>query len=171
MSQQQPAPEVDPALDEVLAGYRQETSGGDTDYLREVAKVANTEVGVAYLSEMQSEFARANVLANRSEAETYEAKWLIRFRTNQFFMEHPPAGSKMTGELRQLVYGNQNQPISPAQEREILAIEQILIARVTQSRNMEQQRIIKEMRQDQHLSREDTSRGGSFSDKIRDAFR
>jgi hypothetical protein len=160
--------EINQKLDQILSGYR--TPQGDTDYLKEVANMVHSEIGVKYLSEMQAEFNQANVLAYRQEAEVWEAKHLIRFRTNEFLSEHPPEGSKMTGSFRRLVYGNDNEALSQAEVREILALEQVLIARVTQSRNMEQQRIIKEMRQEQSLTREDTTGSGSWKDRVRSAL-
>jgi hypothetical protein len=81
-------------------------------------------------------------------------------------MEHPPKGSKMQGGFRELVYGEQKTALDPAEIREVLGIERILLARVTQSRQMEQQSIIKEMRQDQHLTREDHDDGGSLRSKL-----
>ncbi len=161
---QQPA-----GLQEVIAGYR--SQHGDTDYLREVTQIVSSEIGVKYLDELRAEFSKANVLAYRKEGEIDEAVNLVRFRTNQFLAEHPPEGSKMTGDLRQLVYGDANEPMTKSEVREIQALEQVLIARILQSRDMEQQRIIKEMRQDQHLTREDNNRSKSLGDKVRDAFR
>jgi len=154
-------------IEEILSGYQ--SDHGDTDYLRQVV---NHQVGLKFLQEMQPEFEQAMVLSNRNTAQEWEARQLIRFRTNAFLMEHPPENSKMTGSFRELVYGNDKEPLSPAEVREILAIEEVLLARVTQSRNMEQQRLIKEMRQEQSLTREDTTRSGSsLKERIRGAFK
>lgn len=144
-------------IDELLSEL-EESGFGDTDYLRQVVQ---TDIGKEYLREMAPEFSKANALANRKEAEVYEARWLIRVRTNQFFMEHPPRGSKMTGSYRKLVLGSSEEPITPEHAREILAIEEVLLGRVTQSRDMEQQKIIKEMRQDRKLTHEDNREGGT----------
>ncbi|KZN25597.1 hypothetical protein A4G99_03765 [Haladaptatus sp. R4] len=152
-------------LQKILSGYGTDS---DADYL---ATVVKSKVGAKYLRVMKPEFDRANVLANRSDAETYEARWLIRLRTNAYLHEHPPEGSKMSGSFRRLVYGSDKKALSPGEVREIMAIEQVLLARVTQSRNMEQQRIIKEMRSEQSLTREDSRATGGIGAKIKQAFK
>ena len=163
--QQPHAQPESPDFERILSGYR--SQHGDTDYLRQVV---STDIGWQYLAEMKPEFEQANILANRNEAETYEALTLVRLRTNQFLMEHPPEGSKLTGSFRQLVYDNDNEPLSPAEVRDVLAVEQVLLARITQSRGMEQQKIIKEMRQDQTLTREDSRSNSSWKESVRNMF-
>lgn len=154
-------------LEEILSGYR--TDHGDTDYLRQVVR---HEIGVKFLQHMRPEFEQAMALSNRNTAQEWEARQLIRLRTNAFLAEYPPENSKMTGSFRELVFGNDNEPLSPAEVREVLAIEEVLLARITQSRNMEQQRLIKEMRQEQNLTRQDTTASGSsIKDRIRSAFK
>lgn len=139
-------------IDDLLVQL-QKAGFGDTDYLQQVVQ---TDIGKKYLEVMAPEFSKANALANRNEAEVYEARWLIRVRTNQFFYEHPPRASKMQGSYRELVLGTDETEISPEEAREVMAIEEVLLARITQSREMEQQKIIKEMRQDRTLKHEDT---------------
>lgn len=127
--------------------------GSDADYLEKVLK---KDIAKEYLEQLEGEFAQANALGYNTEAEIYEARQLIRFRTNHFLQEHPPPGSKMQGSFRELVYGDEKEPLEPHQVRAVMAIEQALLSYVTMSRDMELQRLIKEMRSDQHVTREET---------------
>ncbi|MWG33146.1 hypothetical protein [Halomarina oriensis] len=122
--------------------------GSDASYLVEVI---DHDIELKYLKKMRPEFERAHILANRDSARLWEAEFLVRFRTNIFFMEHPPEGSKMQGSFRELVYGDRHEPLSPQQVRDVLSIESVLLARLTQSEGMEQQSVIKEMRQDKRI--------------------
>lgn len=163
MSQTQPQPRapkngqtdgavsIDPSL---IGGYRR--ADYDTNYLKQVVK---TEAGQKYVELMEAEFSPENLLANRTEAELWEAYWQIHTRTDHFLQEHPPEGSKMTGSFRALVYGNDNEPLSDREVRDVLAVEGLLKARITNSRNFEQQKLIKEMRQEQTLNRQNSATG------------
>ncbi|WP_435359291.1 hypothetical protein [Haloarchaeobius sp. DFWS5] len=157
-------------LREILSGY---SSGrdGDTDFLQEVMRTVESEIGVQYLQRMKPEFNRSHVLAYRKEEEVYEAKWLIRFRTNAFLEEFPPEGSKMQGSFRQLVYGDSNGSMSAEETREVMALEEVLLARITQSRGMEQQKLIKEMRQEQSLRRDTIESSNGLTSRLKKAFK
>ena len=147
-------------LTEILSGMS--LGGSDADYLGQVIK---HDIALKYLRKMKPEFERAHILANRDEARLWEAEHLVRYRTNLFLAEHPPEGSKMQGSFRELVYGDTHEPLSPNQVRDVLAIEGVLLARLTQSESMEQQSVIKEMRQDKRIesTANDATSGGMLS--------
>ena len=125
---------------------------GDSDY---VETVLQTTVAKEYLDQLGTEFDPANALSYREEGYLHEAVEMIRFRTDQFFHENPPPNSKLQGGYRELVYGERRTPLSPKEYRVVQAIEHILIARVLMSKDMELQRIIKEMRVEQNRTLEE----------------
>lgn len=132
-------------VEDLMSG-KHKRKGSDTDYVRTVLQ---TVVAKKYLEQMAAEFDPANALSYRDEGYLHEAVTMIRVRTDQYFHEVPPPGSKLRGDYRELVYGERREPLSPREYRIVQAVEQILIARVLMSNDMELQRIIKEMRSEQ----------------------
>lgn len=122
---------------------------GDRQYLESVVK---SDVGTEYVDFMEAELSRAHQLANRTEAEYWEFKNLVHKRTFEFLAQHPPAGSRMVGPARKLVYGDglgDKTPLTPDQVREIESIESLILAKASGGKDMAQQDIIKTMRQEQ----------------------
>jgi hypothetical protein len=169
MSQQQPrtgnGQGEELTVEDIIGGYRKRRDS-DTDYLQEVA--AETEVGEKYKEEFAPEFSREAVLSNRNEAEVWEAYWTLHMRTNDYLSEFPPQGSKMTGLKRELVYGNRKEPLSNKEVRDVLAVEEQLKARILQGRDMEQQKLIKEIRSENTVHRNET--GKSRIQQFRDQY-
>lgn len=122
----------------------------DSDYFKEITK---TEVGEQFRTRMVAEFDPSHMASYRNEEQIWMTFCQIRLRTDMFLQEHPPRGSRMTGPLRELVYGNDNQSLSEQEIRDVLAIEEVLIARLLTSTDMEQQRLIKEMRSENTVHR------------------
>lgn len=133
------------SVEDLMSGQHRRKDS-DTDYVR---TVLSTTVAKDYLKRFENEFDPANALSYRDEGYLHEAVTMIRVRTDQYFHENPPPGSKLRGNYRELVYGERREPLSPEGYRIVQAIEQILIARVLMSNDMELQRIIKEMRSEQ----------------------
>jgi hypothetical protein len=135
----------------------------DREFLQAV--LATDDVAGEYLEHMSAEIAQAHQLANRSDAEFHEFHQLVYKRTYEFLASHPPMNSKMTGPLRQLVYGDGKEPLTKDEVRTIAGIEQLIISKATGGKQMEQQAVIKEMRQDINRTTEDRSdsSGGFFS--------
>jgi hypothetical protein len=137
----------------------------DSDYFKEITK---TEVGEQFRSRMVAEFDPSHMASYRNEEQIWMTFCQIRLRTDMFLQEHPPRGSRMTGPLRELVYGNSNEPLTEQEIRDVLAIEEVLIARLLTSTDMEQQRLIKEMRSENTVHR---PHGGSGSTRLNDIRR
>lgn len=133
------------SVEDLMSGQHKRRDS-DTDYVRTVLQ---TTVAKEYLDQLATEFDPANALSYREEGYLHEAIEFVRFRTDQFFHENPPPNSKLQGNYRELVYGERRTPLSPKEYRIVNAIEQILIARILMSKDMELQRIIKEMRSEQ----------------------
>jgi hypothetical protein len=139
-------------------------SDSDREYIETV--LSTEEIASEYLDHMSAELARAHQLANRSDAEFHEFKQLVYHRTFEFVTSHPPANSKMTGPFRALVYGDGKQPLARDEVRTIHGLEQLIVSKATGGKQMEQQSIVKEMRQDVHRSTEDRGSGGGFISRL-----
>jgi hypothetical protein len=142
----------------------QGATDSDREYLQTV--LDTDDVAQEYLDEMSAEIARAHQLANRTDAEFHEFHQLVYKRTYEFLASHPPMNSKMTGPLRAHVYGDGKTPLSLDQVRTIGGLEQLIISKATGGKGMEQQSIIKEMRQDINRTTETTSSSGGFVSRL-----
>jgi len=127
---------------ELRGGVRTQTE--ETEYLK---KVAETDVGKEFAEVIGSDIGKSHVMANFTKSETEVLKWLIRYRTKIFLDMHPPQHSKMQGEVRQMLMGDDKTALTDDQVLEIMRIESVAISRATLGRNAKQQELIKEQRQ------------------------
>jgi hypothetical protein len=150
--------------EKLRGGVRQENK--ETDYLKTVAE---TDVGKEYAEVIGSDIGRSHVMANRTESETEVLKWLIRFRTKMFLDMHPPKHSKMQGEVREILMGDDKTALKDDQILDVMKVQSVAISRATLGRGAKQQELIKEQRQVQRREIDESEvpdEGGTKSDLL-----
>lgn len=111
----------------------------DAEY---IDKLTQTELNDATVSMLANMLSRDWVLANMSDAEVNETRWLSRVMLLRVESLHPGPDSVWTGEFRKFCADNEQQalePLTSAQRTEIFELIQGVIARATRSRDGWQQ--------------------------------
>lgn len=125
-----------------------------TDYVERITDTELEQGTVRILSNMLS---RDWVLANFSDAEVHETRWLARVMTMQLEALHPPEDSIWTGELRRYAADDNRQALTPldsAQRLVIFETIQGVIARATRSKGgWQQENFRKQIRQSETVDR------------------
>ena len=134
----------------------------DADYVQMMVDTSLQPGTAKMLANMLS---RDWVLANMSEAEVHEARWLARTIIDEVVAMHPPEDSIWTGRTREYASddsANRLQPLSSAQKTEMFQFVQAYIsARITRSKDgFQQETFRKQIRQSQREDLTDDDDGG-----------
>jgi hypothetical protein len=111
----------------------------DEGYIRETIDSELQDPTVDMLSNLMS---RDFLLANFSDAEIHEYRWLTRVMIKEVEAFHPNPDSLFTGEVRAAAFDDKNQNLSPLSERQKAEIEQFVMdvtARATRGKQGWQQ--------------------------------
>lgn len=131
------------AKKQLLGGQGGDINGDDEAYLRSVLE---TDVSDEYLDFIAPELDRSAAVANRKSAEVEEAVQLLRSRTAEFEYSHPPRGSRLQGEFREAVMGDDRRALSSEEVRVVRALLAVAEARITLGRGFTQQDAITTMK-------------------------
>lgn len=113
--------------------------GVDPDY---ASKIMDSDLDQGTIKLLGNMLSRDWVLANFSEAEVHETRWLTRVMVDQLEALHPHENSVWTGEYRKYATGDERQglePLDSAQRLQIHEFVQGVIARATRSKEGWQQ--------------------------------
>ena len=134
----------------------------DADYVR---MMVNTSLEPGTAKMVANLLSRDWVLANMSEAEVHEARWLARTIIDEVVAMHPPEDSIWTGAMREYASDQSAQrlePLSSSQKTELFQFVQAYIsARITRSKDgFQQETFRKQIRQSQREDLTDDDDGG-----------
>lgn len=134
----------------------------DADYVQMMVSTS-LEPGTAKM--LANLLSRDWVLANMSEAEVHEARWLARTIIDEVVAMHPPEDSIWTGAMREYASDQSTQrlePLSSSQKTELFQFVQAYIsARITRSKDgFQQETFRKQIRQSQREDLTDDDDGG-----------
>jgi hypothetical protein len=102
----------------------------DTAYIHEMTNHELSDPTVDMLSNMLDQ---NFMLANLSEAEVHEYRWLARVMLLEVKSFHPNADAVLQGELRAVVFDDKDQNLKPLSEREEAIIEQFIMAAISRA--------------------------------------
>lgn len=138
--------------------------GGDNPDPDYVDRITQTELDQGTVRILENMLSRDWVLANFSDAEVHETRWLARVMMMQLEALHPPEDSIWTGELRAYAADEERQALQPldsAQRLVIFETIQGVIARATRSKEgWQQENFNKTISQSETVDRSKDEDGG-----------
>lgn len=138
-------PRQDPA-DELMPGETSTAAEPDQSDEGFVRDVLRTELDDATLDMVSNLTSEEWVKANLTNAEVHEQKWLARTIIQEIKAMHPSQDSIWQGDIRQYAAGDESDALESLNEAQRTTLYQLIlahIARLTRSRDMEQQEILR----------------------------
>lgn len=140
---------------------------GAVDTQNFIEEITSTELEIETVQLLDNMLSSDWVLANFSDAEVHETRWLTRVMMLQLEALHPPEDSIWQGKYRMYASGNERQALTAldsAQRLEVFELVQGVISRATRGKDgWQQENFNKTHRVSETLDRSDEEDGGFLS--------